>query len=330
MNGISIIIPFYNTKKGILKRCLDSIKTQNYPYLEVIIINDGSTKDYSYLKEYNYKIINTKHLGVSNARNIGVKNSTFDNIVFIDADDTLVENALNVCNKYINKHNKYDIIIFDTYVIYEKIKVKNLFYNNSGKLSRKDINNLQLQAIYKNYNEFKPREISVGPVWAKIYNKEFLQKNNIIFFDELHKCQDTLFNLYAFEKAKNIYHENEYVYNYYKNINDSSCNNIYHNIEKTRYYFIEKFIKENNKDNDFKQALKLGIIENLYIILNKHVFIKGYKNYISQVRELKKIAGEELYFNAINNSKGRNFKEKIFICFLKNKMYFSVGILKSI
>lgn len=326
MNGISVIIPFYNVKKEYLIRCLESIKIQNYSYLEVILVNDGSTKDCSYLKKYNYKIINTEHLGVSNARNVGINNASFENIVFIDADDTFVENAFNIFDKYINLYNDYEIIIFDAYVYYEKIKVNNKFYKINGKLTKKDIIELELQSIYKNFNYYKPSEISVGPVWAKVYKKKFLLKNKLVFFNELRKCQDTLFNLYAFDCAKKVYYISEYVYNYYKNIN-SSCNNYLHNIENTRYYFIKEFINNKNKNKNFTDALNLGVIENLYIILNKHIFIKSNLSYYNKLKQVRDITRNKLYSDAIKYSNGKNLKEKIFIYFLKKENFFMVGFL---
>ena len=87
MPKFSIIVPVYNVEKYIGK-CLESIKNQTYKDYEVIVVNDGSTdKSMEIAKEYNVKVINTKHVSVSEARNIGVKHATGEYLMFLDSDD---------------------------------------------------------------------------------------------------------------------------------------------------------------------------------------------------------------------------------------------------
>ena len=89
---ISIIIPVYNVEDYITK-CLDSVCNQSYPYLEIIIVNDGST-DWSphiarlfYEKYTNITLINKTNGGLSDARNVGIDNSHGQYIAFVDSDD---------------------------------------------------------------------------------------------------------------------------------------------------------------------------------------------------------------------------------------------------
>ena len=96
---ISFIIPIYNSEKYI-KRCIDSILKQRGVNIEVILINDGSTDDsekicYQYCERYkNIRYVKILNSGVSNARNVGIKNAQGDWICFVDADDYLLENSL--------------------------------------------------------------------------------------------------------------------------------------------------------------------------------------------------------------------------------------------
>lgn len=89
---VSIIIPFYNAEK-YLKRCLDSIATQDYKNLEILPINDGS-EDNSQMIANNYAQqdnrvhpVTLSHGGVSIARNEGLSVASGDYIMFVDADD---------------------------------------------------------------------------------------------------------------------------------------------------------------------------------------------------------------------------------------------------
>src|SRR5574344_1036386 len=87
---ISVIIPMRDTEKYIAE-CLDSIMSQTYPNLEIIVVDDGST-DNSVLiaKSYKVKVIQQKKMGVSVARNTGIDMATGEYLHFIDADDKLL------------------------------------------------------------------------------------------------------------------------------------------------------------------------------------------------------------------------------------------------
>ena len=98
---VSIIIPAYNAEKYLCE-CLDSALNQTYTNVELIIVNDGSadkTKDIldHYVAQHeNIKVIHTENGGVSRARNIGLDNADGDYIMFLDSDDLLVPNAIEI------------------------------------------------------------------------------------------------------------------------------------------------------------------------------------------------------------------------------------------
>lgn len=99
MSKISIIIPVYNGNK-YLKQCKDSLLSQSYTNWEAIFINDGSTDNTEALlatltlNDSRFKTITIKNQGVSIARDIGIRESQGEYIVFLDVDDTLPIDAL--------------------------------------------------------------------------------------------------------------------------------------------------------------------------------------------------------------------------------------------
>ena len=115
MEKVSIIIPIYNSDKTI-DRCLKSIINQTYRNIEVICINDGSfDNSYKILQNYlktdsRIKVINQTNKGVSSARNNGIKNSTGKYIMFVDADDYLKDNMIELLVKSIKKDSS-DLLI---------------------------------------------------------------------------------------------------------------------------------------------------------------------------------------------------------------------------
>ena len=105
---ISIIIPVYNTGK-YLHKCIESLRSQTYSEIEIILVNDGSTdnsleimKRFALL-EGRIRIINKLHEGVSAARNIGLEVASGDFISFIDSDDWIDENMYAIMMRQIEE-----------------------------------------------------------------------------------------------------------------------------------------------------------------------------------------------------------------------------------
>ena len=96
---ISIIVPVYNVE-NYLERCVESILKQTYTNFELLLINDGSTDqsgdlcDQLVSKNGNIKVFHLENAGVSNARNVGIQNSTGEWITFIDSDDFITPDYL--------------------------------------------------------------------------------------------------------------------------------------------------------------------------------------------------------------------------------------------
>lgn len=94
---LSIIIPHYNLPHKLLKRCLQSITTLGLPLddYEIIIVDDGSERIPTWTTSFsqNIKLVNAIHGGPGNARNIGIEQACGNYIMFVDADDYLINNG---------------------------------------------------------------------------------------------------------------------------------------------------------------------------------------------------------------------------------------------
>lgn len=97
---VSIVVPIYNNEK-YLTRCLESIRSQDYKDIEVIMIDDGS-KDGSrfiaqkYAIDNRFFLISQKNAGVSVARNEGLKRATGEYVLFVDSDDWIEPDMVSV------------------------------------------------------------------------------------------------------------------------------------------------------------------------------------------------------------------------------------------
>ncbi|MBY6837713.1 MULTISPECIES: glycosyltransferase family 2 protein [Clostridium] len=113
---ISIIIPCYNARNYIDKN-LNSLISQTTKNFEAIFIDDGSSDNSSkYIEKIlknsnvNFKILTIKHTGVGHARNLGIKKSNAPYIMFLDADDYLSSNAIEIFLNQVKKNIKLDFI----------------------------------------------------------------------------------------------------------------------------------------------------------------------------------------------------------------------------
>ena len=102
---ISIIVPVYNVEE-YLEECLESIRQQTFTDIEVILVNDGSTDGSREIceryceKDIRFRLINQENQGQSVARNRGVKESVGQFIMFVDSDDVINTNVLEVLLPY--------------------------------------------------------------------------------------------------------------------------------------------------------------------------------------------------------------------------------------
>lgn len=107
---ISIIVPIYNVEK-YLRQCLDSIQDQSYQNFECLLINDGSPDNSADIcKEYvskdpRFRYIEKENGGVSSARNLGLEHSKGEYITFIDSDDWVDLDYLEVLHSKIKEYN---------------------------------------------------------------------------------------------------------------------------------------------------------------------------------------------------------------------------------
>lgn len=92
---ISIIIPIYNQKPKILEKCLDSISRQTFNDFEVIIVDDGSDKEFPISNfQFSIKVIRQNHGGANAARNRGFCESKGEFLLFCDSDIEMREDML--------------------------------------------------------------------------------------------------------------------------------------------------------------------------------------------------------------------------------------------
>lgn len=174
---LSVIVPVFNLEKMVGK-CLDSILCQmNESTTEIIIINDGSTDGSSeiinwYAKTYkNIKVIHKENQGISIARNVGLNTAKGNYVLFIDSDDYIAADMLELMLKRARSCNA-DIVIS---------KVVNISTDgNQEEMFKTDFNENEIINGLEAVRRFLIGEINGHP-WNKLIRRELFVNNSIEF-----------------------------------------------------------------------------------------------------------------------------------------------------
>lgn len=172
---VSVIIPVYNVAP-FLKTCINSVISQTHKNLEILCINDGSTDNcLEILKEFEaiderITVISQKNMGLSEARNTGIDKATGKYIFFLDSDDFIHHQAIEILYRAVAK-SRLEIAGFT----FQKTMTDDV------KMREYNIETIEY-LIHKN-----PLEILLGssspiciPVWSKIYKTELVKQNKFI------------------------------------------------------------------------------------------------------------------------------------------------------
>ena len=203
---VSIIIPVYNSQLYI-QECLESMKNQDYPNFEVVIVNDGSTdnsKDIinQFINDNNlsnFILINTENGGVSRARNVGISRAQGEWITFVDSDDwievTYISEIMSVVSKY---DVDFALAGFRAYELSEdRYDVWTDFTVEYGKMPE-DMKYLT----------------SFDYVCGRFYKRELIEKNDIRFDERIRFCEDNAFNYDYISVVDSFACSNKMGYNY--------------------------------------------------------------------------------------------------------------------
>ncbi len=301
---ISIIIPVYNVEKYV-KKCLDSILNQTLKEIEIIIINDASVDaseriilDY---KEKDYRIKYFKqevNQGQGYARNLGVQKAKGKYILFVDSDDYIKMDALEIL------YNEAEKMLLD-------VLEANYYIVKENRILKKE--NKLFKSVLSGDDYFETIPYTVGVVWNKLWRTAFIKDNKLAFKDIFY--EDILFISESIECINRIYRVNYYFYYYVERENSTmtskvTTKHISSQLKLINYlerHFLES-VNHNSKGKD--QRLKLL----LYSFSRLTILIRGFKEKKELKLEAKKIITTKYpqYRKYIMNCSKLGFKQKVF------------------
>ena len=263
-----MIVPIYDVEK-YLQQCIDSICKQTYSFLEIILVDDGSTDqcgvicDKNSMEDNRIIVIHKENGGLSSARNAGLDIATGRYISFVDADDTLnlqfIEVLLKLCQKYDCDIAQCDFLTVTNKSLKLPLNPQQLLLFYSGKQA------LHEMCVGRD-------DIKYSVAWNKLYRRDL--------FDEIRYPlgmlhEDEFISYQLIWKAKKMVITNQYLY-YYMQRSDSIMGRKY-SVERLDALIAFRkrlnFLKENELEEEYTAVLckYINLIETTYYLLKENV-----------------------------------------------------------
>lgn len=265
---ITIVVPVYKVPEKMLRKCLHSITVQTSKNYEAILIDDGSPDDCGkicdqYSKKFeNFRTIHQANAGLSVVRNKGIKEAKGEWVCFVDGDDWIEPDTVTFAEQYVKDCSDGNILIWDEfYDVGQSIK-ENRFVkgHNDGALvsysgqRKKELFDMFFPVVF---NHFEGNFVDIGTANARLYNKQFLIKNNLFNVPGLKRMQDNVFNLWAFERADKIYYQCKRLYHYSYNQDAATQKYDSDNVKTMNFLYecMRQYVKECHDTEEYYQRL---------------------------------------------------------------------------
>ncbi|WP_313114945.1 glycosyltransferase family 2 protein [Aequorivita sediminis] len=246
----SFIIPVFNAELYI-QNCVNSILNQKFNNLELILINDGSTDssghicdDYA-LNDRRIRVFHQENKGQGSARNLGLKHANGTYIIFVDSDDALAKNTLELNYQILEKDTSIECLQFPIF----------MKYGTEDAYIRKNIEKkYQLES-----NEFKKLILEDNVIsWIvcdKIFKRDSVKS---LKFREDIKFEDNFFMMEYVQNIKTFYSSDKGLYYYYFRADSTTTSKLSELKERSTLevlYLILSFLNPKKECNTFYKFL---------------------------------------------------------------------------
>ena len=190
MEKVSIIVPVYNGERFV-KRCADSILSQDYPEVELILVDDGS-RDRSWeimqavaAADQRVKAIHQENSGVSSARNRALAEARGSYVQFADVDDWLPMDSTKLLVREMEATSA-ELAVGDFYRVVDGNVSEKGSIEVSGVLSLQQYADAMMRA---------PADLYYGVLWNKLYRRDIIERYGIRMDENISYSEDMIFNL---------------------------------------------------------------------------------------------------------------------------------------
>lgn len=332
MNNIyfSILIPVYNAE-NYLEQSLESVLKQSYENYEIILINDGSTDSSKNIcdnfakKDNRVKVFHQKNMGIAKTRYETLKKIKGDFTLFLDSDDYLEPNFLQIIIDKI-KHFDPDIIMFN----YKNVDEENNFISNNKTIFKNnEIFTTNKQKLYDRI--FFTDDIN--NLWTKVIKSSLIKLDDYSNYLDMNNGEDNMFLIPLLIRSKKILNINNILYNYRDN--SKSITNTFKKSkikdEFTRYNYTLKYLDSLNLNTDKNlNILRIYFFKKVIVLILQLGFSNT--NLKEKLITINKIRTSNEIVDIFSKTSINNFKNssKNLYNLLKFKFYKTIFIYSNI
>lgn len=192
---VSIIVPVYNVEKYI-DRCMKSMQSQTYNNIEIVLVDDGSSDNSGIIcdeyaeRDERVHVIHQKNGGVSRARNVGIEHARGEYITFVDPDDWIEVDTIEVAVRAMQQNN-LDVVLFGYSIDYENGRRKT--YESCKEFQIVSSEKMMLRIMSSKYNDVTWS--TCGKVYAYKIAKDIRFPEGIAVCEDLPYCWDIITNV---------------------------------------------------------------------------------------------------------------------------------------
>ena len=336
---VSVIVPVYKTEK-FLDQCVQSILTQTYPHLEVLLVDDGSPDHCPVLCDSyaaqcgNVRVIHKQNEGAAFARKAGLEAATGDFVLFLDGDDWLDSDTVSECMETAVRDSA-DCVMFGYVREYPEKSIANpLFYRSFSYdrvLSEEKVHRRIVGLVGEELCE--PHRIdNLSSFCMRLLRIDVARKGRFVSERMIGTSEDTIFNLYALDGCR-ISYINRCFYHYRKS-NAQSITTAYKPDLSDKwdvmYHIIQEYIADSGKaeayQTPFLNRVACGMIG---LGLNE---VGSNASIWEKTRKIRSILNKPLYRQAFEqlDTSCCGIKWKLFFLLCKKKAVLLLTVLLQI
>lgn len=314
---VSIVIPAFNAENYI-EECIHSIEKSNESQTgcyEILIVDDGS-KDSTYekcldlSKQFeNIRVIHQENQGVSKARQNGIKEARGTWIVFVDADDIILDGFVDE----VENEEECQWIVFGKSIGKPRTQI---VASDKDKI---------IAAILRQTEEPAYKNSRLNTVWSKAYQRSILLEKRVQFPAEIHHGEDMLYNLDYVEYCVKIRFVNKGIYRLRKNSASATHRFQPQCVRNDKLFLDELSSRIEKRDSEaLKKIIYTLSLNGVWIALGQYFCNRGNPKKTNELAsELKEMCNSEPYRTAIRKKLGliNNIYKKPFYILMKCKLY---------
>jgi len=291
----SVIVPVYGVEK-YLDQCIESVLAQSFHNFELILVDDCSPDrcpaicDEWAMRDPRVLVIHKPvNEGLGFARNTGMKAVSGDYVLFLDSDDFVAQDLLEISYEALTEQT--DILVFGVQSVYENNRGRVKYIENAVPQAGSAITPRQKAEIFVQLNRCGCFPFA----WNKVYRRAFLLKSGIMF-ERTKLIEDFLFNIAIFEQAEQIDVISQVLYYYRRPAHETLVSKYapeFFELVKRKYALEERFLKQcGGLTADNVSQIKLGYLKHLVSVILKNRSQSAGLNFAQQRERVREIIND--------------------------------------